>query len=160
MNIRIIAVGRIRDKNINGLIEEYSKRLSGYVNFEIIETPEQKFGSDNASKSEIQIALEKEGEDILKKIPPKSRIIALCIEGKSLSSEEFSKYIGQSAIEGFSSIVFIIGSSYGLAKKVKDAAHLQLSFSKMTFPHGLMRAVLCEQIFRAFKILKGEVYHK
>ncbi|MDP4151816.1 MAG: 23S rRNA (pseudouridine(1915)-N(3))-methyltransferase RlmH [Bacillota bacterium] len=160
MSIKIIAVGKIRDKNITACISEYEKRLSGFCDFEIIETNEQRFGTDNASQAEIESALNKESVDILKKIPPRSHVIALCVEGRQTDSLGFSKLITDCALNGISCIAFIIGSSYGLANAVKSRADMKLSFSAMTFPHGLMRLILCEQIFRAFKISTGETYHK
>ncbi len=108
----------------------------------------------------VERALTEEGEDILSKIDPRSYVIALCVEGKLLSSEELAKTLDSSATDGFPSVSFIIGSSHGLSERVKKRANLRLSFSKMTFPHQLMRVILSEQIYRALSILKGTKYHK
>lgn len=159
MNVNIIAVGSIKEKFFKDAIKEYEKRLSSYANINLIEIDEYKL-SGNPSNKEILEGLEKEGDRILEKIPEKSFLVSLCIEGRSLSSKDLSENIGDIMLEGYSNISFVIGGSFGLSQRVKKASKLKLSFSKMTFPHQLMRVVLLEQIYRAFKIMRNEPYHK
>jgi len=159
MNINIIAVGKIKEKYIQMGIDEFKKRLSRYCSLNIIEVNDEK-APENLSEREMELVKQKEGERILSKIPLNSYVIALAIEGKSLSSEEFSEKIRSLMIDGINNITFIIGGSLGLSKEVLDKSHFKLSFSKMTFPHQLMRLILLEQIYRGFKILKNEPYHK
>lgn len=159
MNINLVAVGNIKEKYFIDAINEYKKRLSSYANLKIWEIGEYKL-PNNPGDSQISEGLEKEGELILNKIPEKSFVIALCVEGKGFSSEEFSDKISECMINGYSDISFVIGGSYGLSEKVKSTANLRLSFSKMTFPHQLMRVILLEQVYRGFRILKNESYHK
>ncbi|WP_352420458.1 23S rRNA (pseudouridine(1915)-N(3))-methyltransferase RlmH [Proteiniborus sp.] len=159
MKIRIVSVGRIKEKFIQEGIKEYSKRLSRYCNLEIIEVDDEK-APENLSHKEMEQIKDKEGEKILSKIPINSYIISLAIEGKNLSSEELSEKIESLMIEGTNEITFIIGGSLGLSKEVLQKSNFKLSFSKMTFPHQLMRVILLEQIYREFKIMKGEPYHK
>ena len=153
MNIDIICVGSIKEKYYIDAIKEYSKRLTPYSGLNIIEVEEYKL-SNNPSQAQINEGLEKEREII------ESNVIALVIEGKQLSSEDLSKKIEDITIEGYSNITFLIGSSYGMSGKLKNNVNLKLSFSKMTFPHQLMRVVLIEQIYRAFRIMRNEPYHK
>jgi len=159
MNIRIVVVGKIKEKFIQEGIKEYSKRLSRYVKLEILEVDDEK-APENLSEKEMEIVKNKEGERILSKIPSNTYIISLAIDGKNLSSEEFSKKIDDLALEGISDITFIIGGSLGISEEVLGRGDFKLSFSCMTFPHQLMRLILLEQIYRAFKISKGEPYHK
>ncbi|MFS8540615.1 MAG: 23S rRNA (pseudouridine(1915)-N(3))-methyltransferase RlmH [Tissierellales bacterium] len=159
MNINIIAVGKIKEKYIQMGIDEFKKRLSRYCSLNIIEVNDEK-APENLSEREMELVKQKEGERILSKIPLNSYVIALAIEGKSLSSEEFSEKIRSLMIDSINNITFIIGGSLGLSKEVLDKSHFKLSFSKMTFPHQLMRLILLEQIYRGFKILKNEPYHK
>lgn len=159
MNINIIAVGKIKEKYIQMGIDEFKKRLSRYCSLNIIEVSDER-APENLSEREMELVKQKEGERILSKIPLNSYVIALAIEGKSLSSEEFSEKIRSLMIDGINNITFIIGGSLGLSKEVLDKSHFKLSFSKMTFPHQLMRLILLEQIYRGFKILKNEPYHK
>lgn len=159
MNINIISIGSIKEKYFVDAIKEYSKRLRIYINLNINELQEYKL-PNNPSNSQILEGLEKEGKNIISQINTKSYIISLCIEGKQKSSEEFSKNIGDLMLEGYSDITFIIGGSYGLSDEVKSRSNMKLSFSKMTYPHQLMRVILLEQIYRAFKIIKNEPYHK
>ncbi len=159
MNINIIAVGKIKEKYIQMGIDEFKKRLSRYCSLNIIEVNDEK-APENLSEREMELVKQKEGERILSKIPLNSYVIALAIEGKSLSSEEFSEKIRSLMIDSINNITFIIGGSLGLSKEVLDKSHFKLSFSKMTFPHQLMRLILLEQIYRGFKILKREPYHK
>ena len=159
MNIRIIAVGKIKEKYIQDGIKEFSKRLSRYCMLDIIEIDDQK-APENLSEKEMKIVKTKEGEKILTKIPQNSFIISLEIEGKQISSEDLSKKIEDLMIAGINDITFIIGGSLGLSQEAKNRANYRLSFSKMTFPHQLMRLILLEQIYRGFRIMKGEPYHK
>ena len=150
--IKIICVGKIKEKFFQEAIKEYTKRLSKYTKLEIIEVEDMK--GDNP-----QVIMNKEKDLILKKISDKDYIITLEIEGKELSSKEFSKYLDQTFLN-HSNITFIIGGSYGLDPQIKEMSHFKLSFSKMTFPHQLIRVFLLEQIFRGFKISNGETYHR
>lgn len=159
MNIDIICVGNIKEKYFTDAIKEYSKRLKSYVNIEIIEVGEHKLPNKHSS-SQIIEGMEKEADQILSKIKDRAYVVPLCVEGKQLSSEDFADKIEKITIDGYSDICFIIGGSYGLHQKVKSKGKFRLSFSKMTFPHQLMRVVLVEQIYRAFRILKNEPYHK
>lgn len=159
MNIRIIVVGKIKEKYIQDGIKEFSKRLSRYCMLDIIEIDDQK-APENLSEKEMKIVKTKEGEKILTKIPQNSFIISLEIEGKQISSEDLSKKIEDLMIAGINDITFIIGGSLGLSQEAKNRANYRLSFSKMTFPHQLMRLILLEQIYRGFRIMKGEPYHK
>lgn len=159
MKITICCVGKVKEKFYVQAIEEYSKRLSRYCKLEIIEVQDEKT-PDNASENlNLQIK-HKEGERILAAIKDDAYVCALAIEGKMLDSVELSQKIDRLGIEGKSNIVFVIGGSLGLSKEVLDRADYYLSFSKMTFPHQLMRVILLEQIYRSYRIIKGEPYHK
>lgn len=158
MNITVIGVGKIKEKYFTAAIEEYSKRLSRFVKLHIIEIPDEKI-PDNASEKEMEQIKQKEGAKILEKIPANSFVITLCIEGKELSSTELAKKIADISMTS-SSVTFIIGGSLGLSEEVKARSVLRLSFGKMTLPHQLMRVVLLEQVYRAFKINNNENYHK
>ncbi|CCC57749.1 23S rRNA (pseudouridine(1915)-N(3))-methyltransferase RlmH [Caloramator australicus] len=159
MNLTIISVGKLKEKYLKEGISEYLKRLSKYAKVEIIEVPDEK-APENLSEREEENVKDKEGQNILKHIKDNMYVIALDINGKNLSSEEFAQFLNQRAIEGSSSIAFIIGGSIGLSKDVLNRADFKLSFSKMTFPHQLMRLILLEQIYRAYRIISGEPYHK
>lgn len=159
MNITVICLGKLKEKYLRDAIDEYSKRLSAYGKVDIIELNPVRL-SDNPSAQEIDNALEKEAEEIKKKIPNNSYIFALCIEGKPKSSEGFAQTIKAAAVGGKSNITFIIGSSFGLSASIKSLADNRLSFSPMTFPHQLMRVMLLEQIYRAFQINNNGKYHK
>ncbi|MBO5060827.1 MAG: 23S rRNA (pseudouridine(1915)-N(3))-methyltransferase RlmH [Clostridia bacterium] len=158
MNITIICVGKIKEKFFTDAVSEYLKRLSRFAKTEIIEVKDEKI-PDNASSRECEMILEKEGNLILSKIPKNSYVISLCIEGQEMSSPALAdkvKYISMEA----SHITFIIGGSLGIWEEVKKESKLRLSFGKMTLPHQLMRVVLLEQIYRSFKIISNESYHK
>lgn len=159
IGITVIAVGKIKEKFFTQAIEEYSKRLKRYCNFEIIEVADEPT-PENPSEKEKEIVLSKEGERILAKIPKGALTVALCVEGKQESSESFAKFFEAAANEGKSKIAFIIGGSFGIAEKVKSLAARRISFSRMTFPHQLMRVILSEQVYRAFTINEGKTYHK
>jgi 23S rRNA (pseudouridine1915-N3)-methyltransferase len=159
MNINIITVGKVKEKYLRDGIEEYKKRLTRYCNMEIIEVPDEKT-PDNASQKEEEQIKAKEGIAILKHVKENSFVIALAINGKNLSSEEFADQISNLGINGNSNVTFIIGGSLGLSQEVLNRSNYKLSFSKMTFPHQLMRMILVEQIYRGFRIMNGEPYHK
>ena len=159
MNIYIISVGKIKEKYLKDAITEYSKRLSRYCRLEIIEVADEKT-PDNASEKEELLIKEKEGAAILKHVKDAMHVIVLDLKGKMLSSEELSRYIGNCGIQGESNIAFIIGGSLGLSAEVLKRADFSISFSKMTFPHQLMRVILLEQLYRSYRILNGEPYHK
>ncbi len=159
MNINVISVGKIKEKYIKEGIAEFSKRLSRYVSLKIIEINDER-APETLSDKEMEIIKDKEGSRIIEKIPQNSYVIALTIDGSQLSSEDLSEKIGEIMLRGQSDITFIIGGSLGLSNDVVDKSHYKLSFSKMTFPHQLMRLILLEQVYRTFKIMKGEPYHK
>lgn len=159
MNITLIVVGKIKEKYFTMAIEEYQKRLSRYCKLEIIEIADEKT-PDGASEAEEEQIKMREGERILKVIREKSYVIALAIKGKQFDSLEFSKKIEDLRVRGNSHIVFIIGGSLGLAIQVLERADEQISFSNLTFPHQLMRVILLEQVYRAFRIINHEPYHK
>lgn len=159
MNIQIICVGKLKEKYLKDAICEYSKRLGRFCSFKITELPDERI-PENASEAQCKIVTEREGESILKKTGRDSYVIALCVEGKSINSEEFAHMISRVMLSGKSSIDFIIGGSLGLSDKVKERSDFKLSFSSLTFPHQLMRLILSEQIYRAFKINANEEYHK
>ena len=157
--IRIIAVGKIKESYLTAAIQEYSKRLSAYTNLEIIQVQDEKCGERISDKEADQVR-RREGERILKNIKDNDYVITLEIGGRQMSSEELSGFIGNLESSGRSNIVFVIGGSIGLHSDVSARSDYRLSFSKMTFPHQLMRVILLEQIYRAYKIMKGEPYHK
>ena len=159
MNIKILCVGKIKEKFYRDAILEYSKRLSKYCSLDIVEVNDEKT-SENSTENEINIIKDKEGERILKHIKDKDYAIALAIQGKQQDSVAFSKYIENLGITGNSSICFIIGGSLGLSDAVMKRCNDSISFSKMTFPHQLMRVILLEQIYRAMRIMNNEPYHK
>ena len=159
MNITIIAVGKIKEKFYREAIDEYKKRLSRYCKIKIIEVADEKT-KENSSDKENDIVLQKEGERIISHINDDDYVIALAINGKKYDSIKFAKKINELAITGKPDICFIIGGSIGLHKAVLDRADMKLSFSDMTFPHQLMRVILSEQLYRAFRIINNEPYHK
>lgn len=159
MKITVVAVGKIKEKFFEEAIREYSKRLSRYCKLEILQVADEKTPDKASEALENQIK-EKEGERILAQIRDGAYVIALAIEGKMLDSEELADKINILGISGVSQIIFVIGGSLGLSKKVLDRADYKLSFSRMTFPHQLMRVVLLEQVYRGYRIICGEPYHK
>ena len=159
MNITLITVGKLKEKYLKQAIDEYSKRLSRYSKLEIIELPDEKT-PDNASEKEELLIKEKEGQLILSKVKENAFVIALDLNGKHITSEEFAGFIEKQGVMGNSSLVFIIGGSLGLSEAVIKRSNYKLCFSKMTFPHQLFRVMLLEQIYRAFRIMKNEPYHK
>lgn len=159
MNITVIALGKLKEKYLRDAVDEYVKRISAYGKPDIIELNPVKL-SDSPSQAEIDNALAKEAEEIKKKIPNGSYVFSLCVEGKEKSSEQLAATIKDITLNGKSSIVFIIGSSFGLSPEIKKSSDCRLSFSPMTFPHQLMRVMLLEQIYRAFQINNNGKYHK
>lgn len=158
IKITLITLGKLKEKYLRDAVEEYAKRLSRYCKLEIIELNPVSL-PDNPSQNEIDAALLKEAEMIQKRIPQNSVVTALCVEGKTLSSEDLAKFTDANTSSG-KNMCFIIGSSYGLNENIKNQAGLKLSLSRMTFPHQLFRVMLLEQIYRAFKINEGSTYHK
>ena len=158
MNVRFITLGTLKEGYLREAAAEYEKRLGAFCRFENIQLKEERL-PDDPSDNEIRAALAKESERILAEIPQRSYCVAMCVEGKQLSSEELAQRI-ESVANETANICFIIGSSFGLADAVKQRADMRLSVSKLTFPHQLMRVVLLEQIYRAERINKNEPYHK
>lgn len=159
LSVKLICVGRMREKFYIEAFNEYLKRLQPYCKLQLVEPGEQKLG-DSPSQKELEKALDREAEDILTAIPSDSYVIALCIEGRGLSSEALAELVAKVEGSGRPRMCFIIGGSYGLSPKVKARADLKLSMSPMTFPHHLARVMLSEQLYRSFKINEGSRYHK
>lgn len=159
MNITIIALGKLKEKYMRDFSEEYQKRLSAYCRLNIIELSPKKL-PDSPSHSEINNALEAEARQIKAKIPSGAYVFSMCIEGKQMSSTEFSQKISKLAVDGKSNIVFILGSSFGLSEEIKELSDSKFSLSEMTFPHQMARVMLLEQLYRAFQISSGGKYHK
>lgn len=159
MKITVACVGKIKEKYFADGINEYVKRLSRYCRLEIAEVADEKT-PDNGSGEENRKIKEKEGQRLLKFIKDDSYVIALAIEGKEMDSVEFSKKLERLGIEGTGHIIFVIGGSLGLDERVLKRADFKLSFSKMTFPHQMMRMILLEQIYRGYRIVTGQPYHK
>ena len=159
MKITILSVGKLKEKYWKQAIAEYEKRLGPYTKIDIIEVPDEK-APENMSDKEIEQVKQKEGERLLAKIKPQATVITLEINGNMLSSEGLAQELERRMTQGQSDFVFVIGGSNGLHQDVIARSNYALSFSKMTFPHQMMRVVLIEQIYRAFKIMRGEAYHK
>lgn len=159
MKITLIVVGKIKERYFRDAVQEYTKRLSRYCTLEICEVQDEKT-PDGASQALTNAILEKEGERILKKIPEEGYVMTLEIKGKKVDSVAFGNMIEKLGVQGKSHLIFVIGGSLGLHKKVRERADLAVSFSDMTFPHQLMRVILLEQIYRGYRIVKGEPYHK
>ena len=160
MDIKIIAVGKIKEKFYKEAIDEYLKRMQAYNRLEIIEVADE-MAAETLSEKELEQVKEKEGERILGKISKEDYVVSLEIPGKQMDSIEFAKFIENEMAEGFGrNLVFIIGGSNGLAKEVSQRSNKKLSFGKMTYPHQLRRVILTEQIYRAYRIINGHPYHK
>jgi len=159
LNIKLICVGKLRERFYIDAFAEYSRRLSPYCKFECIELNEIKLG-DSPSDKEIANALSKEALDIEKAIGKDAYVIAMCVGAKQLKSEQLADKINQLAVSGHGKLCFIIGGSFGMADSIKNRADIKLGMSEMTFPHHLARVMLAEQIYRSFKILEGSKYHK
>ncbi len=156
MNIKVIALGKIKEKFLKEGIDEFLKRLTPYTSLEIIEIPALEIKDENLTGR----ILEEEGQKILAHVKPQSFLITMEIKGKMFSSEEFAQKIEELTNTGISEIIFVIGSSHGISPTVSTRANLKMSMSKMTFLHQFARLILVEQIYRAFKIIRGETYHK
>ncbi|MET3575904.1 23S rRNA (pseudouridine(1915)-N(3))-methyltransferase RlmH [Bhargavaea ullalensis] len=159
MSITIVTVGKLKEKYLKSGIEEYAKRLQSYTKVEFVEVADEK-APEQLSAAEMDKVKKKEGERILSKLPADAHVIALAINGTQKTSEELADELGRLMTYGKSKIAFVIGGSLGLHEDVLRRADGKLSFSKMTFPHQLMKLILLEQIYRAFKIMKHEPYHK
>ncbi|MBP3926608.1 MAG: 23S rRNA (pseudouridine(1915)-N(3))-methyltransferase RlmH [Clostridium sp.] len=159
MKITLITVGKIKEKYLEAAISEYAKRLSRYCRLEIVQVADEKTPDGAGEALEIQIK-EKEGERILAHVKEEAYVVALAIDGKQLSSEELADFMEERGVRGESHIQFVIGGSLGLSDAVLRRSDYRLSFSRMTFPHQLMRVILLEQIYRSYRIIHGEPYHK
>lgn len=159
LSVTVLCVGRLKDRFFEEASAEYLKRLKAYAKVNVVEIKAIEL-SQEPGEAEIAAVLEKEGNEIIRKIPAGAKVVTMCIEGKLFSSEELAGYFASSANAGCSHVVFIIGGSYGLSEKVKALSDVRMSMSRMTFPHRLARIMLLEQIYRGFKINAGEKYHK
>ena len=159
LTVKIIAIGDLKEKYLREACEEYKKRLGAWCRVEEIILKEERL-PESPSDGQIKAGLESEEKKILEKISPKAYVIAMCVEGKQLSSEELAKKISDITVSGYGEIVLIIGSSFGMTDNVKNKAHFKLSVSKLTFPHQLLRVILYEATYRAMSIINGTKYHK
>ena len=159
LNIKIIAIGDLKEKYLRDACEEYKKRLGAWCRVEEIVLKEERL-PDNPTDAQIKAGLEAEEKKIFEKISNKAYVIAMCVEGKQLSSEEYAKKIEEITVCGYGEIVLIIGSSFGMTSRVKERANFKLSVSKLTFPHQLLRVILYEATYRAMSIINGTKYHK
>ena len=158
MKIRILAVGKLKEKYLLQGVAEYEKRLSPFASVELIETREERM-PESSSEAEKEDALKKEGANLLRLVPEKSFLIVLDVSGELLSSEALAEKIAALALQGKSDLTFLIGGAFGISAAVRKRADLRLSFSPMTFTHQMVRLLLYEQVYRAFKINRGEKYH-
>ena len=158
LNVKFITLGTLKESYLREAAAEYEKRLSGFCRFDSVQLKEERL-PDDPSESEIRSALEREAQKILALVPPRAYVVAMCVEGKQISSPEFAEKLEEISSRT-SDVCFIIGSSFGLCESVKQRADMRLSISKLTFPHQLMRVVLLEAVYRAFNIQKGTKYHK
>ena len=158
-SVNIICIGKIKEKYLADAITEYSTRLTPFCKFQIIELDEYRL-PDKPSQAQIKACLEEEGKKILSKISRSSFVIPMCIEGKTVSSEELSAIIRDAGVSGRSTVDFVIGGSFGLSDEVKNRGDLRISMGRMTFPHQLARVMLSEQVYRSFQIMTGGKYHK
>ena len=159
MRITILSVGKLKEKYLNDAVSEYKKRLSRYCKLEIIEVTDEKSPEQAREKEELQIR-EKEGERLLGHIREDAYVITLEMGGNELTSEQFAKKIETLGVKGNSHVYFVIGGSIGLGENIRRRSNYPLSFSKMTYPHQLMRVILLEQLYRGYRIVRGEPYHK
>ena len=159
LSVKLICVGKMRERFYTDAFAEYAKRLQAYCRLECVELSEQRL-SDEPTEKEITAALEKEAAEIIKNIPQDAYVAAMCIEGSQMPSEGMAKLIAERENSGKPKLCFVIGGSFGMAEAVKKRADMKLSMSKMTFPHHLARVMLAEQIYRGFKINEGSRYHK
>ena len=159
LQVKLICVGKMRERFYIDAFAEYEKRLGAYCRFDCVQLQEQRL-PDRPSQTEIKAALAKEGSDIVKYIPQDAYVAAMCVEGQQLSSEELGELIVRREASGRPKLCFVIGGSYGLSEQIKARSDLRLSLSRMTFPHHLARVILAEQLYRAFTIKEGAKYHK
>ena len=159
LGVRLICVGKLKERYFQEAVAEYQKRLAAFCKFEIVELPEERLPEQPTAQA-VEQALFREAGDILRHIPAGAAATALCVEGEALSSEELAETLRRWTNAGKSRLCFVIGGSYGLHPAVKEAAQLRLSMGRMTFPHHLARVMVAEQIYRAFTILAGKRYHK
>ena len=159
LKVRLICVGKLKEKFYADAFAEYARRLGAYCKFDCVEIPEQRLG-DDPSQKEISSALSKEAVEIERNIPKDSYVIAMCVGAKQLKSEELADKLNKLAVSGRGRICFIIGGSFGMSERIKQRADMRLGMSEMTFPHHLARVMLAEQIYRCFKITEGSRYHK
>ena len=159
LSIRLICVGKLKERFYAEAVAEYTKRLSAFCRLELIELPEERLG-EHPSAAEIDAALNREAEQIERKLQKDGTLICLCVEGRQMESEAFAGLLTRTENSGRPRLSFVIGGSFGLAEKLKERAELRLSMSKMTFPHHLARVMLLEQIYRGFQIKEGSRYHK
>ena len=159
IHVELIVLGKLKEPYLRDAVAEYQKRLQAFCKLQTIELTPYRLPDDPADAL-ISDALEKEAAEIEKHIPQNAFVYALCIEGKTMPSEQFSAQLEQAAVQGSSSVVFVIGSSFGLSERIKRRANVRLSMSPMTFPHQLARVMLLEQLYRAFQIRSGGKYHK
>jgi len=159
LNIRLICVGKLKERFYAEAVAEYAKRLGAFCRLEVIELAEERLG-ENPSAAELEAALNREAEQIEKKLLKDGTLVCLCVEGGQMDSEAFAGLLTRTENSGRPRLSFVIGGSFGLAQKLKDRADLRLSMSKMTFPHHLARVMLLEQIYRGFQIKEGSRYHK
>ena len=159
VNIHLFCVGKLKEKHFAAACAEYEKRLGAFCKLTITELPEERL-PDNPSQAQIDAALEKEAANLFQKLPKGAKLIAMCVEGKLLSSEALAAQVEKWTVEGASHLALVIGGSFGLHPSVKERAQLRLSMSPMTFPHHLARVMLLEQLYRGFKITEGSPYHK
>ena len=159
LGVKLICVGKMRERFFVDAFAEYSKRLSAYCRFECVEPAEQRL-PERPSQAEINAALEREAREIEKQLPPDAYLVALCVEGAERPSEFMAELIAARENSGKPKLCFVIGGSFGLADCIKQRANFQLSMSKMTFPHHLARVMLAEQLYRGYKIREGSRYHK
>ena len=157
--VKLICVGKMRERFYIDAFAEYEKRLGAYCRFDCVQLQEQRL-PDRPSQTEIKAALAKEGMDIVKYIPQDAYVAAMCVEGQQLSSEELGELIVRREASGRPKLCFVIGGSYGLSEQIKSRSDLHLSLSRMTFPHHLARVILAEQLYRAYTIKEGSKYHK
>lgn len=159
MDIKLLTVGKLKEKYLIQGIQEYAKRLSTYTKFSIIEVPDEK-APENLSHAQMEQVKDKEGQRLLNKIKDDDYVIVLAIKGKELSSEDFAEHLEKMTVQGKSHFAFVIGGSLGLSNDVLKRANFDISFGRLTYPHQLMRLILTEQIYRAFRIIHHEPYHK
>ncbi len=159
MNVKLICVGKMKEKHYAAAFEEYRKRLGAFCRFELTEISEERL-SESPSEKEVSAALDREANEIIRAIPKDAFVVTMCVEGRELDSPGLAALMAEKAVSGKTKLCFIVGGSFGLSDRVKELSPLRLSMSRMTFPHHLARVMLAEQIYRAFTIQEGRKYHK